>query len=201
MKKRTVFIILGGIALLITVVAVILTRVYPLSVSPNYNPATVGQASATINDFSAVDLSGNEITNDIFSDSTLTMINVWTTSCSPCLKEMPDLTALDKELEDKGFNVIGIVDDIIAADTGEVSQAALELTLRICEQTGVEYTTLIPDASLKNGILNGLAGYPTTFFIDKDGNIIGKRYFGAQTKDEWKEVVLGLLEELEAPTK
>lgn len=200
MKKKAVVIILS-IALLVVAGAVIFTKFYPMTAGPNYNPAVVGKTAAKIDNFSTVDLNANKITNDVFSDYTLTMINIWTTSCSPCLKEMPDLAVLNKELKEKGFNVIGIVDDVTAADTGKVSQPALELALRICKQTGVEYTNLIPDATLKNGILNGLAGYPTTFFIDKDGNFVGKRYFGTRTKDEWKKVIEGLLAELETPSK
>lgn len=200
MKKKIVVIILS-IALVVVAGAVIFTKFYPMSTSPNYNPATEGQTAAVIDKFNAVDLNGNKITNDVFSDYKLTMINVWTTSCSPCLKEMPDLAALNKELEEKGFNVIGIVDDLIDANTGDVSEPAKELALRICEQTGAEYTNLIPDATLKKGILNGLGGYPSTFFVDKDGKLAGKRYFGAHTKDEWKRIIEELLTKVEASSK
>ncbi|WMJ90522.1 TlpA family protein disulfide reductase [Anaerocolumna sp. MB42-C2] len=198
-KKIVVIILIVGVVILAG--AVIFTKFYPMSTSANYSPAGAGQTAATIDNFNAVDLNGNKVTNDIFSDYKLTMINVWTTSCSPCLKEMPDLAVLDKELEEKGFNVIGIVDDLIDADTGDVSESATELAFRICDQTGVKYTNLIPDATLKQGILNGLGGYPSTFFVDKDGKLVGKKYFGSHTKDEWKEIIEELLTKVEASSK
>ncbi len=203
MKKKTVVIILS-IALVVVAGTMVFNKFYPMSASPNYDPAAMGKnnvAAASLDKFNALDLDGNEITNDVFSDYKLTMINVWTTSCSPCLKEMPDLELLDKELEERGFNIIGIVDDVVDADTGEVNEPARELALRICEQTGVEYTTLIPDDTLKNGILNGLGGYPSTFFADKDGKLVGKNSFGARTKDEWKVIIEELLTEMEVPEK
>lgn len=64
-------------------------------------------------EFSAKDINNKNITSEIFEDAELTMINIWGTFCGPCIKEMPDLAQLNKNNENKGFQIIGIVIDAV----------------------------------------------------------------------------------------
>ena len=57
------------------------------------------------------------------------------------------------------------------------------------EKTGAKYPFLIPDTTMMNGRLQGISAFPETFFVDKDGNIVGDTYTGSHTLDEWKEIV------------
>ena len=66
----------------------------------------------------------------------------------------------------------------------------------MAEQTGVTYPFLIPDAGYLNGRLMGINAVPETFFVDKDGNIVGETYTGSRSLDEWKSVVEQELQEV-----
>lgn len=139
--------------------------------------------------FSTVDLDGNEVTNDIFKDYDLTILNVWTTFCSPCIEEMPHLSELSEKMKDQGVQVIGIVNDVVDPKTGEANQEMLELAGAIQERTKVSYPTILPNAELTEGLLNGVMVYPTTFFVDKEGKIVGEAIMGAMTKEDWEMTI------------
>ncbi len=141
------------------------------------------------------DMEGNTYTQDMFSDYSLTMVNVFTTWCTPCINEIPDLEKLRNEMADQGVNVVGIALDAIDA-TGSADGEAVEKAKLLAEQTGVTYPFLIPDAGYLNGRLMGINAVPETFFVDKDGNIVGETYTGSRSLDEWKSVVEQELQEV-----
>ncbi|MDO5399743.1 MAG: TlpA disulfide reductase family protein [Eubacteriales bacterium] len=141
-----------------------------------------------VGDFSTETLEGETIDQGIFSNKKLTMINAWTTWCGACIEEMPDLEALSKELENSDAQVISIVCDTYDARDG-VNEELLELAQRIQERTGVTFPTLIPDDSLKDGLLQGILGYPTTWFVDEKGTVIGEPVLGSHSKDEWMALI------------
>lgn len=144
--------------------------------------------TGSLGDFSMKDIEGNDYTQEMFADYELTMVNVFTTWCTPCINEIPDLEKLRNEMADQGVNVVGIVLD--AADgTGGTDEEAVEKAKTLAERTGVTYPFLIPDAGLLNGRLSGINAVPETFFVDKDGNIVGETYSGSRSLEEWKSVV------------
>lgn len=149
----------------------------------------------SLGEFSMEDMEGNTYTQDIFSDYSLTMVNVFTTWCTPCINEIPDLEKLRNEMADQGVNVVGIALDAIDA-TGSADGEAVEKAKLLAEQTGVTYPFLIPDAGYLNGRLMGINAVPETFFVDKDGNIVGETYTGSRSLDEWKSVVEQELQEV-----
>ncbi len=149
----------------------------------------------SLGEFSMEDMEGNTYTQDMFSDYSLTMVNVFTTWCTPCINEIPDLEKLRNEMADQGVNVVGIALDAIDA-TGSADGEAVEKAKLLAEQTGVTYPFLIPDAGYLNGRLMGINAVPETFFVDKDGNIVGETYTGSRSLDEWKSVVEQELQEV-----
>lgn len=141
--------------------------------------------------FEARDMNGNTVTSDIFSQSKLTMVNVWATYCNPCLSEMPELGELAGEYGQEEFRLIGIVSDVMeGAEQEELDNAA-----ELIEQTGADYTHLLLNQSLYNALLYDVSAVPTTFFIDENGKVLGG-VVGAREKAVWKEIIDGLLEEL-----
>ena len=147
----------------------------------------------TLKQFSATDFEGNTVTQDIFSDYDLTMVNIWATFCGPCIEEMPELGQLKKEYADKGVNVVGIVVDITDAD-GNVMSDGLTLAKDIVSQTGADYTHIIPSQDL--GVLvRGITVVPTTVFVDSQGNVVGEEYLGALDLENWSRVIDYLLEQ------
>lgn len=147
------------------------------------------EISKGFGEFSSTDLKGNNVTQDIFQEAEVTMLNVWATYCSPCLREMPDLAELNGEYDQGEFQILGIVSDVSFAN-----QESMETAMAIIEETGADYPHLVISEDLLKGPLSGVQVVPTTFFLDKEGNIIGEAYSGAKSKDEWKEIIDASLE-------
>lgn len=141
--------------------------------------------------FEAVDMEGNSVTSDVFADSKLTMVNVWATYCNPCLREMPELGELASEYSAGDFRLIGIISDVLeGAEQEELDNAA-----ELIEQTEADYTHLLLNRSLYDGLLSDVSALPTTFFVDENGTVLGS-VEGAKDKEVWKEIIDELLEEL-----
>lgn len=143
-------------------------------------------------EFTTVDLDGNEVTQEIFGEKKLTMVNVWGTFCSPCIQEMPALGELAEEYKED-MQILGIISDVIQMDEA-VSDAALEEAKRIVEATKAEYTHLVTSQDLLEGFVSGISAVPTTFFVDQEGNIMGVGVSGARSKEKWQEIIEAFLE-------
>lgn len=156
------------------------------------------EAQETAVVFEAQDIEGNTVTSDIFGQSRLTMVNVWATYCNPCLSEMPELGELAGEYDAGDFRLIGIISDVPEPMEGidaEKAEKAREEAKSLIEKTGADYTHLLLGTSLYNALLTDVTAVPTTFFIDKDGNVLDQ-VVGAMDKESWKEKIDALLEDL-----
>lgn len=144
----------------------------------------------SLGEFTTRDVNGKAYTQDIFRDYDLTMINVFATWCSPCVAEMPDLEKLHQMMADKGVNVMGIVLDVLD-ENAEIVQEDLERAQLLVEQTGVTYPVLLPDPSYMNGYLTetDIEGLPFTFFVDRNGHVVGESYCGSGSLEDWMEIV------------
>ena len=140
--------------------------------------------------FEGHDMEGNVVSSDVFSDSKLTMVNVWATYCNPCLREMPELGELAGEYDREDFQIIGIISDVQEG----ASQKSVDLAAELIETTGADYTHLFLNESLYFGLLEDVTAVPTTFFIDENGEILDI-VVGAMKKTEWEEKIDALLEE------
>ena len=150
--------------------------------------STDSQNVATdLSNLQTVDIDGKEFSGKDFSDYDLTMVNVFATWCSPCVQEIPDLAEIQKEMKDKGVNIVGVVTDTVD-QTGE-NREALEKAKLIRERSKAEYPFLIPDKSNFNGRLSGIQAFPETFFVDKKGQIVGETYSGSHNKKAWLEII------------
>ena len=133
------------------------------------------------------DIDGKEFSSKDFANYDLTMVNVFATWCSPCVQEILDLAEIQKEMKDKGVNIVGVVTDTVD-QTGE-NREALEKAKLIRERSKAEYPFLIPDQSNFNGRLSGIQAFPETFFVDKKGQIVGETYSGSRNKKAWMEII------------
>ncbi|MBR9941539.1 TlpA family protein disulfide reductase [Lachnospiraceae bacterium Marseille-Q4251] len=138
--------------------------------------------------FETTDIDGNTYTEKVFSDYDLTLVNAFTTWCSPCVNEMPELEKLYQEMKDQGVGVVGMVLDSVSED-GTPDDSIVQKAQLLKEKTGVTYPLLIPDKGFLNGRISGLQSFPESFFVDKDGNIVGDPIMGSNTFDGWKEAV------------
>jgi len=147
----------------------------------------------TLKNFKTTDLDGNEITQEIFSNADLTMINIWATYCNPCLGEMPDLGVLAEEYADQGVQIIGILMDVYDQNWNVV-QSQVDLAKEIIQETGADYLHLMPSTDLIYAKLRYVQAVPETIFVDKEGNLVGEPHLGARTKNKWSEEIQKRLE-------
>lgn len=144
--------------------------------------------AASIAPLSTKTIDGADFSEKDFSDYDLTMVNVFATWCTACVQEIPDLEKLRQEMKDKGVNVVGVVTDT-RDESGEENQEAIEKAKLIQAKTKAGYPFLIPDSSYLNGRVKNLQAMPETFFVDKNGNIVGDSYSGSRSLKDWKEIV------------
>lgn len=137
--------------------------------------------------FEGTDLEGNTVSQEVFTQSKLTMVNVWATYCNPCLREMPGLGELAAEYDREEFQIIGIVSDVREGE----DQALVE---SLVQETGAAYPHLLANDSIGQAILSSVSGVPTTFFFDGEGAYLGG-IVGSAEKSKWEEIVNELLEE------
>ena len=153
----------------------------PQETSNEGDPTTVGK-------FKTKGVDGKDYTEKVFSDYDLTLVNVFTTWCSPCVNEIPELEKLYEEMKEKSVGVVGVVLDTVGDDAKQNEDTVKKAGV-LQEKTKASYPFLVPDSTMMNGRLNGVSAFPETFFVDKEGNIVGETYSGSHTLDEWKEIV------------
>ena len=146
-----------------------------------------GNAVTDLSHLQTKDIHGKEFSSKDFANYDLTMVNVFATWCTACIQEIPDLVEVQKEMQAKGVNIVGIVTDTVD-DTGE-NREALEKAKLIQEKTKANYSFLMPDKTNFNGRLNGIQALPETFFVDKNGQIVGETYSGSHNKKDWTAII------------
>ena len=132
-------------------------------------------------EFSTTDMDGNKVTNDIFADYDLTVVNFWATYCTPCIDELPELAEWKKELPDN-VNLIGLL-----VNVDEKGSDQYKLAEKIIKETGADYQHLLATEEFDD-LISDLVGVPTTFFVDSTGKIIGEPFAGADV-DAYKQTV------------
>lgn len=138
--------------------------------------------SAKFPAFTSTDLEGNTVTDSIFAEKDLTVLNIWGTFCTPCVGEMPELGEWAKEMPEN-VQMVGLIIDI----NGEEDTEHKDLAVDITSKAGAEFTQIIVNQDFAP-VLKDVLGVPTTMFIDKDGNIVGDSILGADV-DGYKKFV------------
>ena len=142
--------------------------------------------------FEGKDLNGNTVKSDeLFSGNTVTVVNFWFTTCNPCVGELSELDALNKELAKKGGALIGVNTSTLDGDKTEISEAK-----DVLAKKGVTYQNVYfaPDGEAGKFITNILA-YPTTYVVDRNGNIVGDPIVGAITEKKQAETLQKLIDQ------
>lgn len=136
-------------------------------------------------DFQTVDIYGNPMNKEIFANYDLTLVNIFITQSSPCLQEITELEKVSQhDFGEKSVQVIGIV-----YDAAQMKNEIIEAAKAIHQQLSVTYPFIVPDNSLMEGRLKGVTAFPETFFVDKEGNIVGEYYLGARPQEDWIEII------------
>ena len=141
-----------------------------------------------ITEFTTVDLDGNEVTQDVFADAKITMINYWGTYCSPCIKELPELQKISKKYEGDA-QLIGVPVDV---DFSDKDSAAYKNALKYLEWAEADYLNI----QMAGGLLEyaqTMQYVPTSIFVDSEGNLIGDPVIGPLPED-YKQIIEDYLE-------
>lgn len=132
-----------------------------------------------------------------FCKNNVTVVNFWFTICNPCVEELADLEALNKQLAKKGGAVVGINSFTLDGDKTAISDAK-----NILAKKGVTYKNIWFDSKSKAGeFTSGLYSYPTTYVVDKNGNIVGEPIVGAITSEKQSEKLQKLIDQAIANSK
>ena len=128
--------------------------------------------------FEGKDLDGNTVkSSDLFSVKAVTVVNFWFTTCGPCVGELGDLDALNKELSGKGGALIGI-----NAFTLDGNEAAISDAKDVLAQSGATYQNVYFDSGSEAGkFVESIYAYPTTYVVNRSGRIVGDPIVGAIT--------------------
>ena len=128
--------------------------------------------------FEGKDLDGNTVKSDeLFSGNAVTVVNFWFTTCNPCVGELSELESLHQELTKKGGGVVGINSFTLGGDEAAISEAKSVLSKK-----GVTYPNVYFPAQGEAGkFVENVFAYPTTYVVDRSGNIVGDPIVGAIT--------------------
>ena len=142
--------------------------------------------------FEGKDLDGNTVKSDeLFSGNTVTVVNFWFTTCNPCVGELAELDALNKELAEKGGSLIGINTFTLDGDEAAISEAKDVLVKK-----GATYQNVYFDSDGEAGkFTTNIFAYPTTYVVDRSGNIVGEPIVGAITEKKQAETLQKLIEQ------
>ena len=142
--------------------------------------------------FEGKDLDGNEVKSDeLFSANAVTVVNFWFTTCSPCVGELGELDALNKELADKGGALIGVNAFTLDGDETAISDAK-----DVLAKKGATYQNVYFDSSSPAGTFtSNIFAFPTTYVVDRNGNIVGEPIVGAITEKNQAETLQSLIDQ------
>ena len=136
--------------------------------------------------FEGKDLNGNPVkSDDLFSKNAVTVVNFWFTTCNPCVGELAELDALNKELAEKGGALIGVNTFTLGGDEAAISEAK-----DVLAKKGATYQNVYFDSDGEAGKFTAnIFAYPTTYVVDRNGNIVGDPIVGAITEKKQAEAL------------
>ena len=142
--------------------------------------------------FEGKDLGGNTVKSDeLFSANAVTVVNFWFTTCNPCVGELAELDALNKELAEKGGSLIGVNTFTLDGDETAISEAK-----DVLAKKGATYQNVyFPSDGEAGKFTSNIFAYPTTYVVDRSGNIVGEPIVGAITEKKQAETLQKLIDQ------
>ena len=142
--------------------------------------------------FEGKDLDGNTVKSDeLFSANAVTVVNFWFTTCNPCVGELSELDALNKKLAEKGGSLIGVNTFTLDGDETAISEAK-----DVLAKKGATYQNVYFDSDGEAGkFTTNIFAYPTTYVVDRSGNIVGEPIVGAITEKKQAETLQKLIDQ------
>ena len=130
--------------------------------------------------FEGKDLDGNKVDSSVFAENAVTVVNFWFNECKPCVEELSEMNALNDRIKEQGGEVLGV--NVGALDGDEQNIATAK---QILETKGAKYRNIYFDSDSDAGkFALGVTAFPTTYVIDRNGNIVGEALMGGIDNDE-----------------
>ena len=142
--------------------------------------------------FEGKDLDGNEVkSSELFAGNAVTVVNFWFTTCGPCVGELSELDALNKELEGKGGALIGVNAFTLDGNENEIAEAK-----DVLSKNGAAYQNVYFASDSEAGKFTmNIYAYPTTYVVDRNGNLVGDPIVGAITEKKQKKMLEDLIDQ------
>lgn len=136
--------------------------------------AQASPVAKNIPNFNAKTINGEDVTEKIFADKKITVVNIWGTFCPPCIAEMPELGEMARSLP-QDAQIIGLVCD------AKENSAQVQRAQEILQEATADFVNIIPDAQLLK-FMENVEAVPTTIFINNKGEVVGEAIIGANVK-------------------
>ena len=167
---------------------------YPELMSPPADGGMSVPADGTMQKFPAFegkDLDGNDVTSDeLFSGNAVTVVNFWFTTCSPCVGELSELDELNQKLAEQGGALIGINSFTLGGDEAAIAEAK-----DVLSKKNATYQNVYFDSDSEAGeFVENVFAFPTTYVVDRSGNIVGDPIVGAITEKSQMEALQTLID-------
>lgn len=144
------------------------------------NESTNTATGSSFPQFEGNDLDENKVDSSIFSENAVTVVNFWFNDCKPCVEELSEMNALNDRIKEQGGEVIGV--NVGTLDGNEENIAAAK---QILETKGAKYRNIYFDSNSDAGkFALGVTAFPTTYVIDRNGNIVGEALLGGIDNDD-----------------
>lgn len=144
------------------------------------NESTNTATGSSFPQFEGNDLDENKVDSSIFSENAVTVVNFWFNDCKPCVEELSEMNALNDRIKEQGGEVIGV--NVGTLDGNEENIATAK---QILETKGAKYRNIYFDSNSDAGkFALGVTAFPTTYVIDRNGNIVGEALLGGIDNDD-----------------
>lgn len=145
-------------------------------------------------DIETVTLDGEAFTAADIGKNKLTVLNIWATWCPPCVAELPELQSVNEAFKDQNVEVVGVLQDGIT-ELGVKDSAVIDSANALLQNAGANYRVILPDEYLLQEFISTMQYFPTTFFLDAEGNVVNT-VTGANDFESWSEIIDETLLEL-----
>ena len=144
------------------------------------NESTNTATGSSFPQFDGNDLDENKVDSSIFAENAVTVVNFWFNDCKPCVEELSEMNALNDRIKEQGGEVIGV--NVGTLDGNEENIATAK---QILETKGAKYRNIYFDSNSDAGkFALGVTAFPTTYVIDRNGDIVGEALLGGIDNDD-----------------
>ena len=156
------------------------------------NESTNAATGSSFPQFDGNDLDENKVDSSIFAENAVTVVNFWFNDCKPCVEELSEMNALNDRIKEQGGEVIGV--NVGTLDGNEENIATAK---QILETKGAKYRNIYFDSNSDAGkFALGVTAFPTTYVIDRNGNIVGEALLGGIDNDDNLNTLQNTIDEI-----